>query len=391
MVRRKLGSFTANGVNMANINSILVVGGGIAGLTTAAALKRHDLPVELVERQNTWCAPGAGFLVHANGVRMLTSLGLGSGVEAAGAVIRRWHFCDQQGNLLSETDLEALWGDAGPCVGIERPELQRVLLPGVVDLRCRLGTSVTTLVQDDAHVRVGFSDGSTGHYDLVIGADGMKSTVRDLILGARSPSELGAMTWRSISRTSSIPGPTAIQFHLGDGCLFGFMAIGRGRTYGFNYVITQRFRDPLEGRLERLRHRLRNFGPRVQEYLDALERDDQVICSTMMWMEIKEWHAGRVVLVGDAAHASSPMMGQGGCMAMEDAGVLAEELRSAATVEDALASYVRRRKPRVEWVQRQSIGLANLLTASSAARNAMLRERGTQLLQDRFGPLVPPP
>ena len=63
-------------------------------------------------------------------------------------------------------------------------------------------------------------------------------------------------------------------------------------------------------------HRLRNFGPRVQEYLDALERDDQVICSTMMWMEIKEWHAGRVVLVGDAAHASSPMMGQGGCMAL---------------------------------------------------------------------------
>jgi 2-polyprenyl-6-methoxyphenol hydroxylase-like FAD-dependent oxidoreductase len=376
---------------MANINRILVVGGGVAGLTTAAALKRHDLPVELVERRDTWSAPGAGFLVHANGMRMLTSLGLGNGVEKAGAVVRRWHFCDQQGDLLSQTDLEVLWGHTDPCVGIERPELQRALLPGVADVRCRLGTSVTTLVQDDARVRVGFSDGSTGHYDLVIGADGMKSTVRSLILGTGSPSELGAMTWRSISQVRSIPGPTAIQFHLGDGCLFGFMPIGRGRTYGFNYVITQRFRDPLEGRLERLRHRLRTFGPRVQEYLGALERDDQVICSTMMWMEIKEWYAGRVVLVGDAAHASSPMMGQGGCMAMEDACVLAEELRSAATVEGALASYVRRRKPRVEWVQRQSMGLANLLTASSAARNATLRERGTRLMQDRFGPLVPPP
>jgi FAD-dependent urate hydroxylase len=376
---------------MAKIDRILVVGGGVAGLTTVAALDRHNLPVELVERRDTWWASGAGFLVHANGMRMLNPLGLGSGVEKAGAVVRRWHFCDQQGNLLSETDLEALWDGTGPCVGIERPELQRALLAGVVNVRCRLGTSVTTLVQDDARVWVGFSDGSTGNYDLVIGADGMKSTVRDLILGTGSPRELGAMTWRSISQICSMPGPTAIQFHLGDGCLFGFMPIGRGRTYGFNYVITQRFRDPLAGRLERLRHRLRHFGPRVQEYLGALERDDQVICSTMMWMEIEKWHAGRVVLVGDAAHASSPMMGQGGCMAMEDAFVLAEELCSAATVEDALASYVRRRKPRVEWVQRQSMGLTNLLTASSAARNATLRERGTQLMRDRFEPLVSPP
>src|SRR5215471_2990790 len=105
---------------MAKIDRILVVGGGVAGLTAAAALSRQHLPVELVERRDTWWAPGAGFLVHANGMRMLTPLGLGSGVEKAGAVVRRWHFCDQQGNLLSETDLEALWDGAGPCIGIER-------------------------------------------------------------------------------------------------------------------------------------------------------------------------------------------------------------------------------------------------------------------------------
>jgi len=324
-------------------------------------------------------------------MRMLTSLGLGNGVEKAGAVIRRWHFCDQQGDLLSQTDLEVLWGHTDPCVGIERPELQRALLPGVADVRCRLGTSLTTLVQDDARVRVGFSDGSTGHYDLVIGADGMKSTVRDLILGTRSPSELGAMTWRSISRISSIPGPTAIQFHLGDGCLFGFMPIGRGRTYGFNYVITQRFQDPLEGRLERLRHRLRNFGPRVQEYLGALEWDDQVICSTMMWMEIKEWHAGRVVLVGDAAHASSPMMGQGGCMAMEDACVMAESLRDGATVAEALEAYVARRRPRVTWVHQESAAVTQSVRLPPAERNAAVRQFGDRMLQRRFAPLVAVP
>jgi 2-polyprenyl-6-methoxyphenol hydroxylase-like FAD-dependent oxidoreductase len=119
---------------MAKILSILVVGGGVAGLTTATALRRRGFTTELVERQQTWHALGAGFLVHANGMRMLRSLGLATGVENAGAVVRRWQFCDEQGDVLSETDLETLWGDAGPCIGIERTKLQSALLRGVADV-----------------------------------------------------------------------------------------------------------------------------------------------------------------------------------------------------------------------------------------------------------------
>src|ERR1700686_3941693 len=134
---------------MAKIETILVVGGGVAGLTTAAALHRHGFTTELVERQQSWHALGAGFLVQANGMRMLLSLGLAAGVEDAGAVVCRWQFCDGHGEVLSETDLEALWGDAGPCVGIERDKLQRALLPGVGNLGCRLGASVLSVIQAD--------------------------------------------------------------------------------------------------------------------------------------------------------------------------------------------------------------------------------------------------
>jgi 2-polyprenyl-6-methoxyphenol hydroxylase-like FAD-dependent oxidoreductase len=375
---------------MASIGTILVVGGGVAGLTTATALYRHGFTTELVERQQTWHAVGAGFLVHANGMRMLLSLGLAAGVENAGAVVRRWQFCDEDGDVLSETDLEALWGYAGPCVGIERIKLQRALLPGVVNVRCRLGTSLTTLEQDGRRVSVRFSDGSIADYDLVVGADGIESTVRALTLTTAAPSDLGAMNWRSIAPIRPT-GLTALQMHLGDGCMFGLVPMGAGRTYGFAYVIQPRFRDPLEGRLQRLRNRFRKFGSPVQKYLASLERDDQIICSAMEWMELEKWHVGRVVLVGDAAHASSPLMGQGGCMAMEDACVLAEELLAQATVESALASYVNRRKPRVEWVQHQSMAVGESLTMPSAVRNAALRERGTEAMRGRFGPLVPAP
>ena len=375
---------------MAKIETILVVGGGVAGLTTAAALHRHGFTTDLVERQQSWHALGAGFLVQANGMRMLRSLGLAAGVEDAGAVVRRWQFHDEQGEVLSETDLEALWGDVGPCIGIERSKLQRALLPGVGNLRCRLGTSVISVVQDDCRVLVGFSDGSTEDYDLVVGADGIRSTVRALALTAAAPSDLGAMNWRSIAQIRPV-GLIGLQMHMGDGCVFGLVPMGAGRTYGFAYVIQPRFHDPLEGRLDRLRNRFATFGGRVQEYLASLKRDDQVICSAMEWMELEKLYTGRVVLVGDAAHASSPMMGQGGNMAMEDACVLAEELRVAATVASALASYVSRRKARVEWVQHQSMAIGESLKMPSAVRNATLRQRGNEGMLTRFRPLVSAP
>jgi 2-polyprenyl-6-methoxyphenol hydroxylase-like FAD-dependent oxidoreductase len=255
----------------------------------------------------------------------------------------------------------------------------------------RRANKFISLEQDDRRVSVGFSDGSTGDYDLVVGADGIMSTIRALTLTAAVPSDLGAMNWRTISPIRPA-GLSALEIHLGEGRVFGLVPMGAGRTYAFAYVIAERFHDPLEGRLTRLRNRFATFGGRVQEYLPSLERDDQVICSAMEWIECEKWHVGRVLLVGDAAHASSPMMGQGGCMAMEDACVLAEELRASATVEHALASYASRRKPRVEWVQHQSMALAaSLTTGPAAVRNTALRERGNQIMQARFGPLVAAP
>jgi 2-polyprenyl-6-methoxyphenol hydroxylase-like FAD-dependent oxidoreductase len=164
--------------------------------------------------------------------------------------------------------------------------------------------------------------------------------------------------------------------------------VGGGRTYGFGALDIEPFDDPLPGRLERFRSRFADFGGPVSAFLSAIELDEQLHFGEIEWLELDRWHRGRVVLIGDAAHASPPHMGEGGCMAMEDALVLAAMLRAADTVEQALEAYEARRRPRVEWVQDQSRAAAQAWVLPVDVRNNVLRERGDQMFQDRYKPLT---
>ena len=375
---------------MADINQILIVGGGIAGLSLATALRRQGYTPELVERSPAWPAVGAGINLPANGVRVLRALGVGEIVDRTAAVLRSWGFFDQQGALLCETDLEELWRDVGPCLAITRVRLQEALLTGAAAVPHRLGVSLTALTQDDNRVRVSLSDGTSGNYDLVVGADGIYSTVRELAVNPSSPRYAGQMVWRSVIPTRP-RGIVEMMVLMGDGCFFGVVPMGEGYTYGFGAVDGVRFEDPLVGRLERFRRRFAGFGEPVPAYLAALQCDEQLIVGPIEWVELDEWYCGRVVLIGDAAHAGPPHMGEGGCMAMEDALVLADCLRTADSVECALEAYVRRRRPRVDWVQQQSRAAAQAWVLPLASRNAALRERGNQMFCDRYRPLIPVP
>jgi 2-polyprenyl-6-methoxyphenol hydroxylase-like FAD-dependent oxidoreductase len=375
---------------MQKIETILIVGGGIGGLTVGRALLRQGFTVELVERSSAWRTEGGGIAIQPNGMRMLRTLGLSKAVEQAGAQLDHWYFCDEVGEVLSENDLEAVWGDVGPFIGIERTRLQQILVAGIEGIPHRLSTSIRSLTQDGDRVSVTFSDTSAGTYDLVVGADGILSNVRTLMLGIIVPNYTGAMAWRSIAPIRP-RGLTALQFLLGDDCFFGLCPVGDGHTYGFGNVTQQRIHEPVAGRLDRLRRRFAGFGEAVQEYLSALERDEQIHCAPVDWVAVDTWHCGSVVLIGDAAHASSPMMGQGGCMAIEDACVLAECLRRGVTLPEALEAYDLRRRSRVEWVHQQSQAVAQSFRVPSAARNDALRQYGKQMFRRRFTPLLVAP
>jgi 2-polyprenyl-6-methoxyphenol hydroxylase-like FAD-dependent oxidoreductase len=239
-------------------------------------------------------------------------------------------------------------------------------------------------------VWVELSDGSAATYDLVIGADGIGSSVRALAFDAPPPVYGNQMVWRSLAPVRP-RGVTNLQFLLGDGCFFGLCPVGSDQTYGFGNVAGPPIRDPAEGRLARLRERFAHFGDIVQEYLGALDSAAEIHCSAVEWLAEEHWCTGRVVLIGDAAHASSPMMGEGGSLAIEDAGVLAESLRAADSVEEALEAFVVRRRPRVRWVREQSRIACESLRMPVSARNAVLRARGDQMMRQRFAPLIEAP
>ena len=197
----------------------------------------------------------------------------------------------------------------------------------------RLGVSLTDLKQEGDRVHVSFADSTDGDYDLVIGADGIHSTVQLAIDASLSPSYAGSMGWRSIVPKKVQGVEEAVVFYLGDGCLFGVAPMGEGYTYGVGGVGRERSEDPMVGRLERLRHRFAEFEGLVPSYLAALQSDEQLHVSPIESLGLNEWYRGRVVLIGDAAHATVPNMAEGGCMGMEDAFVLVDVLRA----EDSLA------------------------------------------------------
>jgi 2-polyprenyl-6-methoxyphenol hydroxylase-like FAD-dependent oxidoreductase len=319
---------------------ILIVGGGIAGLSLAAALRGGPFDVTVIERRPDGAPTGGGIAMQPNAMRALRSIGVADVVARAGATIERFSFLDAVGTALCSIDLPSVWGDVGPFVGTDRAALHEALLEAAGG--CRHGVGLGGLTFRDHVVAATCSDGTTADYDLVVGADGLRSTVRSAF-GAAAPVYGGQMVWRSVTAGADVDG---VQFWLGDGCFFGLCPVGGGRVYGFANVTGPLCRDPVHGRIERLSRRFEGFGAPVRSHLEGLRRDDEVHCAPIEWQPRPDWRRGRVVLIGDAAHATSPMMGQGGAMAIEDAVVLAECLGEGTDVDEAVDRFIARRRER---------------------------------------------
>ena len=356
---------------------VLIVGGGIAGLALARALQERGVTVEIVERKPEWPSSGAGLYLPGNAVRGLDELGLGAEIAARAHPIERQRFLDHRGRLLAEVEVDGFWDGVGVCVAMPRAALHEALREGI-PVPARLGTALTGLENGDAP-RVRLSDGSSHSYDLVVGADGVHSTVRRLAFGRRPAAYVGQASWRFIA--AGFPEIRDWTVMLARGRAFLTVALGQGAVYCYADVTTS---DPVGAGEADWRESFIDFADPVPRLLDQ--------GAGAYYAPIEEvvppaWSAQRVVLVGDAAHASSPNMAQGAAMAIEDALVLAAELTSAQPVEDALAAYERRRAGRVRWVQKQTHRRDRTRNLLPTLRDLVLRLSGERIFRSNYAPL----
>lgn len=317
----------------------IVIGAGPAGLVSALALSRAGIEPLVYERRTAPAAGGSGLTLWPNALRALESIGLADEVRAisapaAGIAVRSW-----RGTVLSTTDEQSMrdrYGDVGAV--LERGDLLRVLARAQPAGVVQTGRALASVTAGDHTATVRFADQDTVRARLVVGADGMRSRVRAATLGDLPLSPAGYTVWRGIAHLAL--DARAGTLTLGRGAQFGLFPMRGGRVYWFATLPASRRHATAAELLEAFA----GWHEPVELAIAATDPAAIVVTDVMDARPLARRHAGCAVLVGDAAHPSTPALGQGACQAIEDAVVLGRCLGAACgDVAAALREYERRR------------------------------------------------
>ncbi len=351
------------------LDRVLIVGGGIAGMCTALALRHRRIAgeIDIVELNPKWDVYGAGILLAANALRALDTFGLADRVIAGGYPSPSTILYAPNGVQINELVTPPIAGTSYPSIlGIARPVLHRILQAAIREagVRVVLGVTVDAIEHTGSHVTVQFSDGREATYDLVVGADGLRSKVRRLAFPEVPPPRYeDQMVWR-YAFPFRAEGLDASWIYLGDPKV-GVAPMAQNAMYMFitEGAPGQPLRFPEEQLAEEMRKRLAGYQhvPRLVALAEAMTDPARVVLRPFETILVpKPWHRGRIVLVGDAAHTLTAHTAQGGAMAIEDTVVLAEELDRHQELEAALTAYVERRFDRVRRMWEYSLELCVL-------------------------------
>jgi 2-polyprenyl-6-methoxyphenol hydroxylase-like FAD-dependent oxidoreductase len=364
---------------------VIIVGAGIGGLSAAIGLRAQGHEVVVLERAPRLDPLGAGITLFGNAMTALAGLGVADAVRAAGAPARHSAIRTSDGRELTTVPADLLEG----AIALHRGDLQAALVQAAGEIR--LGADIASVDQTEDEVIARAADGSEHRGDLLVGADGLRSFVR----GSVAPAKLqygGYTAWRGISPMTVEQGHFTESWGVGE--RFGLVDIG-SRTYWFATAnLPESESDDPTGRKADLMRRFSAWHAPIPSILDATPGKTILRNDVYFLDPLPRWSQGRIVLLGDAAHATTPGIGQGAAQAIEDAVVLADELSQTDQLGDALTGYESIRRPRAELtlkLSRQADRAAQLTNPiGRRVRNLLVRYAPASIQRRQMSPLIHP-
>lgn len=344
------------------VKKVLIIGGGIGGLATAIALRRAGIAVDLVEIKREWKVYHVGIIVQGNFIRAMAALGIADKAIAAGFPYSGVRFQTIHGQTVAEIPGVPMAGPHYPTdLGMGRPALHRILSEAALQAgtNARLGVTFSDIQQNDDNVTVSFTDGARGEYDLVVGADGVHSKTRRAIFGDEyQPQFTGQGVWRyNVRRPAELDKAVLCVGLEGGKC--GAIPLTQDTAYVLLVQAEPGNPHHPEDRLADIfRERLAACTGMMAELREQITDSSLVIYRPLEALLMPApWYRGRVLLIGDAAHATTPHLGQGAAQAVEDGVVLGELLQRDAPLQNLLEEFMQRRFERCKFIVEGSLQL----------------------------------
>ncbi len=383
-----------------NRTTAAVIGAGIGGLTTAIALRRVGVDVEVYERAGALRPAGFGLSLQGNAVASLRTLDIDLGLEKRGQEVISFNLLHPDGRLMRSMDFGQLSRTyaGAPSYCLDRSDLRAALLEEAGDCPIHLGVAATGYRNDPDGVRVRFADGREVHADLLVGADGIHSAIRRQLVGAEEPRTGGFVCWLATQEFAHPNVPRGASNHYwGAGMRFGMHDVGDGRIYwwGTKNATAEQARDWQGGKDDVIRA-YAGWAEEVQDIIAATPEAGIIAVPAQDRPFRGRWGEGAVTLLGDAAHPMLPSLGQGAGSSVEDAVILAHCLSNSAEPVGALRRYeeLRRKRTRMLVNKSRSLGRIEQLEAAfpRAVRSVYFRQAPKAVLrQVNKRPMTPPP
>jgi 2-polyprenyl-6-methoxyphenol hydroxylase-like FAD-dependent oxidoreductase len=370
------------------VRRVLVIGGGIGGLTATLALRQANFDVQTFESVPAIKVVGAGLAIWSNALKSLRQIGLADAIQSAGKPAAYRVIRATSGEILTRVLVNQIGNGVDTSLThLHRGDLHMVLLKAVGESTIQMSARCVGFRQDDKHVWAQFADGREVQGDLLIGADGVHSVIRQQLFSKARLRLVGQSSWRGLAQ---IDDPQFMEGGAGEtwgiGLRIGLIPMSHGKVYWF---LTKNAPPGggLEGTADEKKQRLQEFvkgwHEPIPSMLQATEAQTIIHTELNELVPLDQWHKGRVVLLGDAAHAMTPNLGQGACQAIEDAVTLGQCLQETDDVATSLALYESKRIPRANRVVADSRRFGEV-AHNEASPPCLLRDASFQNLFRRI-------